>query len=113
MKLSMILTEFVILATQEAAIRRIKLQSQLGKIVHETVFWKYLTYTHKKRASGVAQSVGSRVKNKTKKKYIYICIYTHTHTHTHIYIHICVLHVYSYIKYSVGTEAKITLLIGK
>jgi hypothetical protein len=35
------------------------------------------------------------------------------HTHTHIYIHICVLYVYTYIKYSVGTEAKITLLIGK
>jgi hypothetical protein len=93
MKLSMILTEFVILATQEAAIRRIKLQSQLGKIVHETVFWKYLTYTHKKRASGVAQSVGSRVKNKTKKIYIYICIYTHTHTYIYIYVYYMYIHI--------------------
>jgi hypothetical protein len=93
MKLSMILTEFVILATQEAAIRRIKLQSQLGKIVHETVFWKYLTYTHKKRASGVAQSVGSRVKNKQTKKYIYICIYTHTHTYIYIYVYYMYIHI--------------------
>jgi hypothetical protein len=41
----------VILATQEAEIRRITVQSQLGQIVWETLSQKTL---HKNRAGGVA-----------------------------------------------------------
>jgi hypothetical protein len=49
----------VILATQEAEIRRIKVQSQPGQIVRETLSQK--TH-HKKRAGGVAQSEGPEFK---------------------------------------------------
>jgi hypothetical protein len=42
----------VILATQEAEIRRIVVRSQPGQIVHETLSRKY---THKKRAGGVSR----------------------------------------------------------
>jgi hypothetical protein len=41
-----------VLAAQEAEIRRIMIQSQPGKIVHETLFQKTL---HKNRVGGVAQ----------------------------------------------------------
>jgi hypothetical protein len=44
----------VILATQEANIRRIEVRSQPRKIFHETLSQKYPT---QKRASGVAQVV--------------------------------------------------------
>jgi hypothetical protein len=50
----------VILATQEAEIRRITVQSQPGQIVHET--------QSQKRAGGVAQGVGSGWYCKKKKK---------------------------------------------
>jgi hypothetical protein len=49
----------VILATQEAQIRRITIPSQPGKIVLETLSQK--TH-HKKRAGGVAQGVGPKFK---------------------------------------------------
>jgi hypothetical protein len=58
----------VILATQEAEIRRIMVQSQSGQIVCETISEN--TY-HKKRAGGVAQNTGSECKphyHKKKKK---------------------------------------------
>jgi hypothetical protein len=60
----------VILATQEAKIRRITVQSQPGQIVHETLSQK--TH-HIKRSSGVTQSVGPGFKlrchkNKNKKR---------------------------------------------
>jgi hypothetical protein len=50
---------FVILATQEAEIRRISFQSQPGQIVHESLSRKTL---HKKRAGGLAQSEGLEFK---------------------------------------------------
>jgi hypothetical protein len=54
-----------IIATQEAEIRRIAVQSQPWQIVHETLSWK--TH-HKKRAGGVAQGVGPEFTSTTKKK---------------------------------------------
>jgi hypothetical protein len=45
----------VILATQEAELRRIEVQSQPGQIVGETLSQKT---QHKKRTGGVAQGVG-------------------------------------------------------
>jgi hypothetical protein len=59
----------IILAAQQAEIRRITVQSQPGQIVHETLSQK--TH-HKNRAGGVAQGVGPEFKlqyhkqNKTK-----------------------------------------------
>jgi hypothetical protein len=44
----------VILATQEAEIRRIKVRSQLRQIVYKTLSWKYPI---QERASGVTQVV--------------------------------------------------------
>jgi hypothetical protein len=67
----------VILATSEAEIRRIMVQSQRGQIVRKTLSQKTL---HKKRASGVAQGEGPEFKpqyckNKTKQKsYISFCL---------------------------------------
>jgi hypothetical protein len=55
----------VILATQEAQIRRIMIQSQPGVIVWGTLSQK--TH-HKKRASGVAQSVDHEFKSQCCKK---------------------------------------------
>jgi hypothetical protein len=49
----------VILATQEAEIRRITVQSQPGQIVWETLSRKTL---HKNRAGGVAQGEGPEFK---------------------------------------------------
>jgi hypothetical protein len=49
----------VILATQEAEIRRIAVRSQPWQIVHEALSRKTL---HKKRAGGVAQGVGPKIK---------------------------------------------------
>jgi hypothetical protein len=57
--------EPVILATQEAEIRRIAVQSQPGQIVHETLPRKK-TFT--KRAGGVAQGVGPEFKPQYCKK---------------------------------------------
>jgi hypothetical protein len=50
----------VILATQEAEIRRITVLSQPRQTVHETLSQKYpsRTQTHTKRVSGVAQGGG-------------------------------------------------------
>jgi hypothetical protein len=54
----------VILATQEAEIRRIKIRSQPGEIVHETLSQK--TH-HKKRAGGVVQDVGPEFRSQYHK----------------------------------------------
>jgi hypothetical protein len=54
----------VTLATQEAEIRSIMVQSHLGQILHETLFQKYPT---QKKADGVALGV---VSPKKKKKEI-------------------------------------------
>jgi hypothetical protein len=62
----------VILATQEAEIRRMAVQSQPRQIVHETLSPKTL---HKNRPDGVAQVEGPEFKPQ---------YHTHTHTHTHI-----------------------------
>jgi hypothetical protein len=59
----------IILATQEAEIRRITVQSQSGLIVCKTLSQKYL---NTKRAGGVAQGVGPEFKpqyHKKKKKF--------------------------------------------
>jgi hypothetical protein len=58
----------VILATQEAAIRRITVQSQSGQIVLETLSQKKKPI--KKRAGGVVQGVGPEFKPQyhTKEK---------------------------------------------
>jgi hypothetical protein len=55
----------VILATQEAEIRRIVVWSQPGQMVHETLSWKTL---HTNRANDVAQSVGPEFKSQYYKK---------------------------------------------
>jgi hypothetical protein len=54
----------VILATQEAEIRRIAVQSQSKQIVHENLSWKKKS---QKRAGGVAQGVGPEFKPSTTK----------------------------------------------
>jgi hypothetical protein len=54
-----------ILATQEAEIRRIMAQSQPQQIVCETLSPK--NPSHKKRAVGLAQSVGPEFKPKHKQ----------------------------------------------
>jgi hypothetical protein len=51
----------VILAIQEAKIRRIEVQSQPWEIVRKTLFEK-THHTHTKRAGGVAQGVGPEFK---------------------------------------------------
>jgi hypothetical protein len=55
----------VILATQEAEIRRIMVQSQPGQIVHETLSRKYPS---QRRAGGVAQGVGPEFKPQYRKQ---------------------------------------------
>jgi hypothetical protein len=54
-----------ILATQEAEIRRIVVQSQPREIVHKTLSQKTL---HKNRACGVAQGEGPEFKTQYHKK---------------------------------------------
>jgi hypothetical protein len=56
----------VILATQEAKIRRIKVRSQPEEIVHETLSQQQKK--SQKRASGVAQGVGPEFKPQQTKK---------------------------------------------
>jgi hypothetical protein len=53
-----------IIATQEAEIRRIVVQSQPKQIVYETLSHK----KHKKRAGGVAQDLSPESSSSTKKK---------------------------------------------
>jgi hypothetical protein len=55
----------VILATQEAEIRRIKVQSQPEQVVHKTLSQKNPS---QKRAGGVAQGVGLEFKPHYQKK---------------------------------------------
>jgi hypothetical protein len=55
----------VILATQEAEIRRIKVRSQPGQIVHKTLFGKIPS---QKRAGGVTQGIGPEFKQQNKTK---------------------------------------------
>jgi hypothetical protein len=55
----------VILATQEAEIRRITVRSQPGQVVHETLARKTL---HKNRAGRVAQGEGPEFKLQYRKK---------------------------------------------
>jgi hypothetical protein len=55
----------IILATQEAEIRKIKFQSQPGQIVHKTLSRKHPT---QKRAGGVAQGVGPEFKPQYHKQ---------------------------------------------
>jgi hypothetical protein len=61
----------VILATQEAEIRRITIHSQPKQIICETLSQKHPS---QKRAGGVAQGVGPEFKPQYHK-------YTHKHTH--------------------------------
>jgi hypothetical protein len=57
----------IILATQEAKIRRIVVQSQPRQIVHETL--SILKNPSQKRAGGgVAQGIGSEFKSQYQKK---------------------------------------------
>jgi hypothetical protein len=55
----------IILATQEAEIRRMESQSQPGQIVHQTLSQKNPS---QKRAGGVAQGVGLEVKPQYHKQ---------------------------------------------
>jgi hypothetical protein len=57
----------VILATQEAEIRRIMVRSQPGQIVSETLPQKNPSHTHTKKAGGVTQGVGPEFKLSTAK----------------------------------------------
>jgi hypothetical protein len=59
----------VIPAIQEAEIRRITVQSQLGQIVRETLSRKTIS---QKRAGGVAQGVGPEFKSQYQKKKVSI-----------------------------------------
>jgi hypothetical protein len=55
----------VILATQEAEIRRIAVRSQPGQIVHKTLFQKN---TSQKRAGRVDEGAGPELKPQYHKK---------------------------------------------
>jgi hypothetical protein len=55
----------VILATQEAEIKKIVIQCQSGEIVHETLSWKN---HHKNRAGGVTHDIGPEFKPQYHKK---------------------------------------------
>jgi hypothetical protein len=55
----------VILATQEAEIRRIEVQNDPSQTVHETISQKNPS---QKRAGGVAQGVGPKFKPQYRKK---------------------------------------------
>jgi hypothetical protein len=57
----------VILATQEAEIKRIVVRSQLGQVVCKTLSQKH---SSQKRAGGVAQGVGPGSSPSTAKKKI-------------------------------------------
>jgi hypothetical protein len=61
-----------ILATQEASIRKIAVQSQPRQTVHKTLSQKNPS---KKRAGGVAQGVGPRATN--KKTYNEMSLHIH------------------------------------
>jgi hypothetical protein len=50
------------LATQEAEIRRIMVQSQPRQTVHETLSQKKKKKNHKKRVAGVTQGIGPEFK---------------------------------------------------
>jgi hypothetical protein len=65
----------VILATQEAEIRGISVQSQSRQIVHGTLFQKKKKSITKKRTGGVAQGVGPEFKPQYLKIIIIIHIY--------------------------------------
>jgi hypothetical protein len=56
----------VILATHEVEIRKIKIQSQPGQIVLETLSWKHPSQI-KGGAGGVAQGVGPEFKIQCRK----------------------------------------------
>jgi hypothetical protein len=56
----------VILATLEAEIRQITVQSQPGQIVHETLFWK--NHHKKGRAQGVDPEFKARYHKENKNK---------------------------------------------
>jgi hypothetical protein len=56
----------IILATQEAEIRKIEIQSQPGQIVHKTLHQKKKNPSHK-GAGGVAQGVGPEFKPQHRK----------------------------------------------
>jgi hypothetical protein len=68
----------VILAIQEAEIRRITVQSQPRQIVCETLSQKHPSYMHqKKKTGGVAQGVGPEFKPQyCKKKFKILLTYT-------------------------------------
>jgi hypothetical protein len=55
----------VILATQEAEIRRVAVRSQPGQIIHETVSQKN---SSQKRAGRVAKGIGPKFKPQYPKK---------------------------------------------
>jgi hypothetical protein len=55
----------VILATEEAEIRKMAVQSQPGQIVHKTLSWRK---PPQKRTNGVAQGEGPEFKSQYHKK---------------------------------------------
>jgi hypothetical protein len=61
----------VILATQEAEIRKIVIQSQPGNPIS-----KNPSHTHRKRAGVMAQGEGLEFKPLYRNIYIYICIFS-------------------------------------
>jgi hypothetical protein len=52
----------VIPATQEVEVRRIAVRNQLGKIVHETLSWKYSTSNRAGRVAQVVEHMPSKSK---------------------------------------------------
>jgi hypothetical protein len=68
----------LIIATQEAEIRRLTVRSQPGQIVHETLSRKTL---HKNRDGGVAQGEGSEFKPQYSKIIIIIINERNCHSH--------------------------------
>jgi hypothetical protein len=110
----------IILATQETELRRIVIQSQSQKIVHETLSWKNLSL---KRAGGVAQSVGPDFKPQYHKQcindtsiylFIYLGIYIHLSVCVYIYIYIYI-YIYTYVLslYFPVTDRKLLLLTSQ
>jgi hypothetical protein len=86
----------VILAVQEAEIRRIAVWSQPGQIVHETLSQKKKKNPTQKRASGMAHGVGPEFKPQYHKKKNKKIVYTGTFfffctCHTGTFYVMCIL----------------------
>jgi hypothetical protein len=76
----------VILATQEAEISRIVVQSQPGQIVPETLSGKYPSQGRAGNVAQVVEQLPSKCEALNSNSSITHTL-THTHPHTHTHIH--------------------------